>query len=191
MVSLFQRGVPSLLPVYAASLLLTGGIQFKATDDLLRGDSSDSEYEQPTLHNAFDTIYDSQDGFPFVIGGGALTTVTDKHPSAIQIFQLWQIYLNNVNPLLKLTHTATLQGQIIEAGANPGEISKALEALMFSIYFMAVTSLTEDEVQSTFGEDRSKMVRRFHAGTQQSLLNAGFMRSSDLMVLQAYFMYLV
>lgn len=135
-------------------------------------------------------MFDGQDGFPFVIGGST-TSVTELHPPGVQIFQLWQVYLDNVNPLLKITHTPTLQGQLIEAAANPSKMPKPLEALLFSIYFMAMVSLTDEEVQETFKEDRSRLMSKYHRGTQQALINAGFMRSSDLVVLQAFLMYLV
>jgi hypothetical protein len=135
-------------------------------------------------------MFENSDGFPFVVGGSP-ASVTSAHPSAIQIFQLWQIYISNVNPLLKITHTPTLQALIISASANPAKIPKPLEALMFAIYFAAITSLTEDEVQSTFGEDRAILLGKFHNATQQALINASFMRSSELMVLQAFFLYLV
>ena len=143
-----------------------------------------------TIHHAFDGMFEQQDGFPFVIGGQT-TKVTELHPPGIQIFQLWQIYLTNVNPLLKVTHTPTLQAQIIEAGANVARIPRALEALMFAVYFSAVTSMSEADVQSTFDEDRTRLLARFHRATQQALINAGFMRSPDLVVLQAFFLYLV
>lgn len=135
-------------------------------------------------------MFDGQDGFPFVIGG-SMTSVTEWHPPAVQIFQLWQIYLDNVNPLLKLTHTPTLQGQLIEAAANPAKIPKPLEALLFSIYFMAIVSLTDEEVQDTFKEEKTRLMSKYHRGTQQALINAGFMRSPDIVVLQAFLMYLV
>lgn len=142
------------------------------------------------IHHAFDKMFDHQDGFPFVIGGST-TPVTELHPTGMQIFQLWQVYLNNVNPLLKLTHTPTLQGQIIEAAANTSKVPKPLEALMFSIYFVAITSMPEDEVQSMFSVDKTRLLSKYHHGAQQALINAGFMRSPDIIVLQAYFMYLV
>ncbi len=135
-------------------------------------------------------MFEHQDGFPFVIGGSA-SKVTELHPPGIQIFQLWQIYLTNVNPLLKVTHTQTLQAQVIEAGTNPSKISRPLEALMFSIYFIAITSMSEDDVQSTFGDEKSRLLSKYHRGAQQALINAGFMCSPDIMVLQAYFLYLV
>ena len=153
-------------------------------------DSSDEDYEGPTIHHAFDTMFDNNDGFPFVVGG-AVTSVTASHPSAIQIFQLWQVYINNVNPLLKISHIPTLQAQIISAGANPSKIAKPMEALMFAIYFSAVNSMSDAEVQSTFGEDRHVLLGKYHGATQQALVNAGFMRSTELMVLQAYLLYLV
>ena len=156
----------------------------------MEDDSSDEEYEGPTLHHAYDTMFDNSDGFPFVVGGTP-STVVGAHPSAIQIFQLWQIYLNNVNPLLKITHTPTLQAQIISAGANTSKITRPLEALMFAIYFAAITSMGEEEVQSTFAEDKAVLLGKYHNATQQALVNAGFMRSQDLMVLQALFLYLV
>lgn len=135
-------------------------------------------------------MFDGSDGFPFVIGG-SMTSVTSLHPPAVQIFQLWQIYLDNVNPLLKLTHTPTLQGQLIEAAANPSKISKPLEALLFSIYFIAIVSLNDEEALETFKEDKTRLISRYHRGTQQALINAGFMRSPDIVVLQAFVIYLV
>ncbi|KAK4454398.1 putative transcriptional regulatory protein [Podospora aff. communis PSN243] len=163
--------------------------EYRATDEMMN-DSSDEEYDGPTLHHAFDTMFENNDGFPFVVGG-AMISVTAAHPSAIQIFQLWQIYISNVNPLLKLSHISTLQAQIIEAGANTAKIPKPLEALMFAIYFSAITSMTDDEVQNTFAEDKAVLLTRFHNATQQSLVNAGFMRSTELMVLQALLLYLL
>ncbi|KAK3306587.1 fungal-specific transcription factor domain-containing protein [Chaetomium strumarium] len=160
--------------------------EYRGPDD----DSSDEDYEGPTLHHAYDTMFENSDGFPFVVGGSP-ASVTNAHPAGIQILQLWQIYISNVNPLLKVTHAPTLQAQIISASANPARIPKPLEALMFSIYFAAITSLTEEEVQSTFSEDRAILLGKFHNATQQALVNAGFMRSSELMVLQAFFLYLL
>lgn len=107
------------------------------------------------------------------------------------MFRLWQVYIDNVNPLLKISHVPTLQGRIIGAAADPIEIPKSLEALMFAIYFIAVQSMTDEDVQSTFGEDKPVLLARYHKATQQALTNASFMRSNELMVLQAYLLYLV
>ncbi|KAK3338337.1 fungal-specific transcription factor domain-containing protein [Neurospora tetraspora] len=163
--------------------------EFRAMDEEL-ADSSDEDCEGPTLHHAYDTMFDNNDGFPFVVGGSP-TSVTNSHPSSFQIFQLWQTYITNVNPLLKLSHTSSLQKQIISAGAKPANIPKPLEVLMFAIYFAAVTSMTAEEVQTEFGEDRTILLAKYHGATQQALVNAGFMRSNEIMTLQAFLLYLL
>ncbi|KAK2044147.1 fungal-specific transcription factor domain-containing protein [Colletotrichum somersetense] len=163
--------------------------EFRASEELLR-DSSEDEVDGSTIHHAFDKMYDNQDGFPFVVGSRN-ASVMHLHPSPIQIFQLWQIYINNVNPLLKITHVPTVQGLIIEASANLEKIPKNVESLMFAIYLMAVTSLEDVEVAKMFNEPKPTVLSRFHTGLQQALVNAGFMRTSDTMVLQAYMLYLI
>lgn len=153
-------------------------------------DSSDEEYERPTIHHAFDTMFSDTDSFPFVVGG-LPALITGLHPPAIRIFQLWQIYIDNVNPLLKISHVPTLQVQIVEVAADLANAPKSLEALMFSIYLISVNSMSDDEVQNTFGEDKIILLGRYHEGAQQALINAGFMRSNEITVLQAYVLYLV
>ncbi|KAK0379103.1 fungal specific transcription factor domain-containing protein [Colletotrichum limetticola] len=163
--------------------------EFRASEELLR-DSSEDEVDGSTIHHAFDKMYDNQDGFPFIVGSRN-ASVTHLHPSPIQIFQLWQIYINNVNPLLKITHVPTVQGLIIEASANLEKIPKSVETLMFAIYLMAVTSMEDVDVAKMFNEPKPTVLSRFHTALQQALVNAGFMRTSDTMVLQAYMLYLI
>ncbi|TDZ53157.1 Aurofusarin cluster transcription factor aurR2 [Colletotrichum trifolii] len=163
--------------------------EFRASEELLR-DSSEDEVDGSTIHHAFDKMYDNQDGFPFIVGNRN-ASITHLHPSPVQIFQLWQIYINNVNPLLKITHVPTVQGLIIDASANLEKVPKNVEALMFAIYLMAVTSLEDAVVAKMFNEPKSSILSSFHTALQQALVNAGFMRTSDTMVLQAYMLYLI
>lgn len=135
-------------------------------------------------------MYENQDGFPFIVGARSIS-VTHLHPSPIHIFQLWQTYINNINPLLRLTHVPTVQGQVIAAAPSLEKTPRGLEALMFSIYLMALISLEDSEVQGMFGEPRMQVVSKFHLATQQALVNAGLMRTNDISVLQAYILYLV
>lgn len=113
------------------------------------------------------------------------------HPDTIQIFRLWQIYLDNVNPLLKVTHTPTLQARIIEAASNLKNIHPNLEALMFGIYSTAVTSLTVNDCQTMFNSSREDLLIRFHFGCNQALLECEFLRTNDRDCLTALYLYLV
>ncbi|KAH8692070.1 fungal-specific transcription factor domain-containing protein [Talaromyces proteolyticus] len=162
--------------------------EYRTTHAMLH-DSSEDELDRPTIHHSFDIMFENTDSFPFVVGGFP-ARITDAHPTAIQTFQLWQVYLNNVNPLLKISHIPTLQPLIVEACSNISKISKPLEVLMFGIYLISVNSLSDEEIRSGFGEEKTILLAKYNQAMQQALINAGFMKSTELMVLQAYLLYL-
>ena len=170
---------------YADTLL-----QFQATQKLIVQDSSDDEVEGSTIHRAFDNFFSNADGFPFTVGGSSIS-VTRLHPNPIQIFQLWQLYIDNVNSLLKITHVPTVQPQILQAASALDKMPKNIEAFMFGVYVMAITSMDERHVQSMFSESKQQLLTRYLPATQQTLVNAGFMRVDDPLVLQAFVLYLV
>ena len=68
------------------------------------------------------------------------------HPLPSQIPFYWQTFLENVNPLVKILHTETMNKVIKEVQNNLDSLSKSTEALMFSIYFATITSMNNDEV---------------------------------------------
>ncbi|UPK96557.1 hypothetical protein LCI18_007492 [Fusarium solani-melongenae] len=162
--------------------------EFRASEHMLQDSSEDEPEVGSTIHRAFDRMF-ATDGFPFIIGG-PLGPITQLHPSTIHIFQLWQIYIENINPLLKITHIPTVQAQIIEASSDIANVPSNIEALMFSIYFMAITSLEDADVYKRFNESKKELLARYHSGTQQALTKAGFMRVNDPILLQAYILYL-
>ncbi|KAI3570733.1 hypothetical protein IWW34DRAFT_676283 [Fusarium oxysporum f. sp. albedinis] len=140
--------------------------------------------------SAMDQIYSSDDHLLF---GSRQTAVElhTLHPDPAHLFRLWQIYLDNVNPLLKVTHTPTLQSRIVEAASNVKEIPPTLEALMFGIYCMATLSLSPNECESIFKQPKKQLLERFQLGCQQALLNSVFLRTGSRDCLTALFLYLV
>ncbi|TPX09883.1 uncharacterized protein E0L32_008905 [Thyridium curvatum] len=113
------------------------------------------------------------------------------HPNHRHIFRLWQIYLDNVNPLLKVTHTPTLQPMIIEAIGDMESISPSMEALMFSIYCVAVLSLDDDECHAAFQTPRETLLGSYQVACKQALLKCSPWRSNNRDALTALLLYLV
>lgn len=113
------------------------------------------------------------------------------HPQPVQIFKLWQAYLDNVNPIVRIFHTPTVQQMISNATGNLDDLPKNVEALLFAIYFAAVESLSPAECDSILGESKAVVSPRFTAAAQHALVNASFLKTSDLMVLQALVLFLV
>ncbi|TVY41579.1 Aurofusarin cluster transcription factor [Lachnellula occidentalis] len=151
-------------------------------------DSSQDDIRGVFFQKGWVQLYGDNDHLLFGSQNGNIDLST-LHPDPAQIFRLWQVYLDNINPLLKVTHTPSLQGRIVEAVSNVATISPALEALLFSIYCMAV-SLIEDDCQAVFGSSLEDLLTRFQFGCQQALLNCGFLRTNDRDCLTALFLYL-
>ncbi len=114
-----------------------------------------------------------------------------SHPDQAPMFRLWQVYLDNVNPLLKVTHTPTLQPRIIDAASDLGSVTPALEALLFSIYAVAAMSLTDEECQVLFHVPRDFLLNGYQVACKQALLNCSPWRSNDRDCLTAFYLYLV
>ncbi len=113
------------------------------------------------------------------------------HPQPMNIFRLWQTFLDNVNPLTKVIHAPTVQQQVLEASGHIDTLSRSMESLMFAIYACAVTSMTDAECHSILGEARLSVLNRYRYATWQSLLGAAFIKASDMVLLQAFTLYLV
>ena len=142
------------------------------------------------INRAWDQICDNDDHLLF---GPRKTTIdiTSLHPETVQIFRLWQLYLDNIDPLLKVTHTPSLQSRILEAAGNISLITPSLAALMFSFYSMAIVSITVDECQTMFGLSKLELLRKYQFGCQQALLKCGFLRCGHRDCLTAFYLYLV
>lgn len=114
------------------------------------------------------------------------------HPPISQVLHYWQVYLDNCECLLKLVHTPTMNRTIQNAVRNDfHDLDKSDELLMFSFYFAAITSLSEDEVQHQLGQEKSTLMDRYELAIKHGLTRARFLKTQDLKVLQALVLYLV
>lgn len=161
-------------------------------DDDEDDDSDASSYllREKTITKAWDSLYIQSDHLLFC-SRDANVELSTLHPGQIQIFKLWQVYLDNINPILKVTHTPTLQARIIDAASDLSKIRPTQEALMFSIYCVAVFSLNQQECNSMFGAPREDLLAQYQLGTREALFNCGFLQTGDRDCLTALHFYLV
>lgn len=156
------------------------------TDDILPESSDDSS---PSSHEQVD-VPDMDEGC-LLFGVSSRRKLTDLHPNPIHIFKLWQFFLEGFNPLTKSIHVPTTQQRILDATSDLASVSRELEALMFAIYCAALMTLTDDEASKSFGESKTAMLTRYRNCAQQAFINAGLLKTSELMVLQAFLIFLV
>lgn len=120
-----------------------------------------------------------------------MTSTRSGHPLPERIHQLWQIFIDNIDPLTKVVHVPTLRPAIQKATSNIGTIPRSFEVLMFAIYGAAVMSLKDDECKQRLGEPRKTLLSRYISATKAALLRTKFMGTTSLVVLQALFLHLL
>ena len=126
-----------------------------------------------------------------VPGDGSPPSVEENHPDPIHAFKLWQIFLDRVNPLTKIIHVPTLQPYVIEATTDPSHVPLKYQALLFSIYLMAIVSLDGAECYQLLGTTRDQALQKFTSATRHALLRSGFLRNYDMAIVQTLLLFLV
>lgn len=113
------------------------------------------------------------------------------HPPPENIYKLWGVYLDNINPMTKIIHRPSLEKQLVKASQDLENIPRGLECLMFAIYTCAVGSMEEDDCEKMFGESRKTLFSRYRTGCRRALAKAKFLGTGDLMVCQSFVLYVV
>lgn len=130
-------------------------------------------------------------GESLLLGRQRGPSLSALHPTVPHIFWLWQTCLDNVNALVKIFHAPSIQQMILEAVKDLKNIPKSIEALMFAIYLASVVSMNDQDCRSLMGEPKAALLARFSNATQQALVNAEFLKSTNLVILQALTLFLV
>lgn len=70
----------------------------------------------------------------------------DLHPLPSQMLFLWQTYMDNVDPFMKVLHVPTLTKVIRELRGSYHSLEPSTQALVLAISLAAIMSLEDEEV---------------------------------------------
>ncbi|KAJ0387817.1 hypothetical protein COL922a_001652 [Colletotrichum nupharicola] len=146
------------------------------------------EEEQSVLGSDAVTPDDNVD---LLLNDFAAIDLEDVTPSPVQIFRLWQVFLERVNPITKLIHVPSLQPLVVEAAANHSNVANNAQALLFSIYLVATLTMTEAEARQMLDSSKEDALKKFTAGIKAALTKVNFLKNHDMMTLQSLILYLV
>ncbi|KAH8822092.1 fungal-specific transcription factor domain-containing protein [Xylogone sp. PMI_703] len=123
---------------------------------------------------------------------GSSDTADSKvyQPTRWHALQLWQTYLNNVEPLLKVFHTPTIQIDIYRAINTNNDVPEDLKSLLFSVYFAATTSLSAADAGNLLGMPRATALENYKRGLEHSLHKSDVFNLPNMRTLQALTIYL-
>jgi hypothetical protein len=127
----------------------------------------------------------------FLMGDYANLSLEDVQPDPLHIVRLWQVFLDRVNPVTKVIHVPSVQPRVFDAASNFNKVPTIYRALLFAIFNMAIVSLKETECQKMLGMGKEDAQKKFSVGIRAALVQANFMRTYDLVILQALVLYSV
>ncbi|PWY90680.1 hypothetical protein BO70DRAFT_384331 [Aspergillus heteromorphus CBS 117.55] len=149
--------------------------------------SEDDEEEEDASVNASGMVQDPVSGA--LVGGSQ--DLTAYHPSHYHAIRLWTAHIQNVEPLCKVLHIPTTGNMVETVSRNPSTATKAQECLLFAIYHFAVFSLTDEDCIRDFGQTRSILLAKYQMALRQALVNASWLKTTEMPVMQAFILFLI
>ena len=113
------------------------------------------------------------------------------HPTRACAIQLWQAFINNVDPIIKVFHIPTVQSLVYTSINNPSDDNADGNTILFSIYFAATASLSEVNVLSLLAQDKNTALNNFKRGLEHSLAVSDLLDTPTSLSMQAMTLYVV
>ncbi|KAK7457617.1 hypothetical protein Landi51_01750 [Colletotrichum acutatum] len=104
--------------------------------------------------------------------------------------RLWIIYLQNVDPLMKILHIPTIQPVMLGVAAKPQGADHTTLALLYATAFAAITSMSSTEVATQLGTERLVLLRHFMREIDGAFTSAQFLLYPNVQGLKALAIYL-
>ncbi|EED18340.1 conserved hypothetical protein [Talaromyces stipitatus ATCC 10500] len=83
------------------------------------------------------------------------------HPTMAHRRILWNVFEENVIPVVMIFHKPSIRDIMASVAADGSGIDRALEAVIFAVYFAAVTSMDPEQCAETLGEDHSYLQQHY------------------------------
>ncbi|KAE8409754.1 fungal-specific transcription factor domain-containing protein [Aspergillus pseudonomiae] len=116
-------------------------------------------------------------------------SLSNFHLSLQMLPKLKEIYLDRVDPMIKILHFPTFWTAATDGLRDHQSMPTDLEAVIFAFYLATISTLGEDECQHLFGVRKSVMYSRYRLAARQALTNAGFLSTSSPTTLRAYALF--
>lgn len=123
-----------------------------------------------------------------------VSDVLEYHPDTQLALQLWTLYVKSVDPVLKILHIPTAQSTVIQTILDPRSARSSTVALMFAVYFAAITSLCHDSNNNESIDlpcERTILLKQYKAALDRLLLVTDLMNQPEIPALQALAIYVV
>ncbi|OAA60854.1 Transcription factor [Cordyceps fumosorosea ARSEF 2679] len=115
----------------------------------------------------------------------------DWHPTIHCLYALRDIYVDRVDPLMKIMHMPTFWALVLQAAERKEDVSRPIEAVMFCFYFATISVIEEKECQKLFNESKKTMFAKYRAIARHTLKRAGLLSTTSPMTLRAFCLFMM
>lgn len=125
----------------------------------------------------------------FLFGTSSNTPLSDYRPLPSQVPYLLDVYERNVNFFVRVVHMPTLIKTTRSSGFMEN-LAPSDEVLFFGVYYAAIASMEDSDVQSSFGVSRVALTTKYRLGLETCLARADFLNNPTITVVQALTLFL-
>ncbi|KFY86545.1 hypothetical protein V500_07566 [Pseudogymnoascus sp. VKM F-4518 (FW-2643)] len=111
-------------------------------------------------------------------------------PSPWQALQLWQAYVNNVDPVIKILHIPSIKPHIHAAIKDIELADKSMALLLSVVFFAAAISLDSENALRLLGCEKGAALQQFQRQVELAIAKSNVMHSPCLRSLQGLTIYL-
>ncbi|KAJ5396453.1 hypothetical protein N7509_004566 [Penicillium cosmopolitanum] len=120
----------------------------------------------------------------------AAPDLREFHPLPSQIPFILDIFSENVNSVTQCVYMPAVTKMIRELRGDTTRLTAVNEALLFSIYYAAITSMENDDIVINFGCTKQELNLKYRLGLEHALAKADFLNVPDLTLVQAFVNFL-
>ncbi|KAI1388758.1 fungal-specific transcription factor domain-containing protein [Hypoxylon trugodes] len=111
-------------------------------------------------------------------------------PDLSQIRQLWGIYVQNIDPIIKVLHKPSIDRYLNDISLGRDMFNPETRALMLAICYAAVSSMPSSQARIELGCDCENLTASFRIAVEKALSDAHLLQTHDLRVVQAFSIFL-
>ncbi|KAL5335372.1 hypothetical protein BJX70DRAFT_327128 [Aspergillus crustosus] len=116
--------------------------------------------------------------------------VAPLHPSLALGRTYWQVFLERVDPLIKVVHRPSAS-RILRGGLdNPTALNEGQGALLQVIYLACVSAMDTEDVQSSLQMSKATAISTYRMAAEQALARSGLMTTNDWTTMQALVLFI-
>ncbi|KAK2000868.1 fungal-specific transcription factor domain-containing protein, partial [Colletotrichum falcatum] len=108
----------------------------------------------------------------------------------VEMFRLWQVFLERVNPMIKVIHVPSLEPLVFAAATGRLNTSADFEALICSINLVAILALSEFETIQLLNVEKSHALRCSTLALKTAMKKIDFLKKYSIGTIQCLVLYL-